>query len=128
MLFLPFVFCLLHELLYRFLQIFDRLLVVALHRVNDARFDVVFKDQLAGLVQSCYYRGQLYQDLTAVTAVFNHPFDGLQMSRRFREPVDDLLGMRMFVIMTMPMRVSMSVFMIVLMRMPVIVIMFMLVQ
>ena len=77
------VFChfpLFQELVDGFIQVFDGLFVVVLHRMDDAVADVVLEDEAADAFDGGVDGGELDEDVAAVAAVFDHLADGFEVA------------------------------------------------
>lgn len=93
-------------------QVYYGLLIPLFDGLHNAVADMVFQDQVAGVVDGGPDGGQLDQDLAAVCIVFDHPFDRLNMPGGFGKAIDDGFLLRLAVnVFMVTMVVVMTVFM-----------------
>lgn len=64
-------------------EVLDDLIVALPDGFNDALADVVFQDEVAGVVNSGSNGGELDQDLATVGIAFHHAFDGFNVTGSF---------------------------------------------
>lgn len=117
-----FDFCLLHKLIHCVTEVINGLLILMLHRIDDAVLDMILQDHLTHAVQCRFHRRNLYQHFAAVPTGLNHLFDRFHMSDDPRHPIQHCLGIFMdmgvlsvsvLVIMVMGNIVGVEIFMIV---------------
>ena len=85
------------QLVDRPLELLDRVIVPLFDGIYDAVLDVVLQDDPADRAQRGLHRRELDQHLRAVAVILHHSLDGIQMTGRARDSVDDLLLMRVAV-------------------------------
>ena len=95
----------LHILVDGLAEVVDGLLVALGGGVDDAVFQVVLQDQLAGIVDGGAHRGDLDQHLRAVPALLDHVPHGLQVADGPGQPVQHGLGVLVAVGVAMGMAV-----------------------
>lgn len=77
--------------------------------IDDAAFQMIFQNQLGGVIQSFAYSRYLQQKIGTIPPLFGHFLNGADMAFDLGQPIDNLLAMFM--------RVMVIVRMILMMRM-----------
>ena len=112
----PVIF-LFHKLINGGAQVVQCLLVVIFHGINDAVADMILQNDLADIVDGRLDRCQLYQHLTAVSAILHHFLHAFQMTDESGQAVDNsfavFVDMGMAVVMAVSDTVGVEIFMIV---------------
>ena len=76
-------------------------LIILFHCVCHTVPDVIYQNDFACVVDRCGDSGELDEDVGAVFAVYDHFFNGFQVSDRPGETVDDVFGFGVLVIVLM---------------------------
>lgn len=81
-------------------ELLERFFIIVTHGIHDAMLKMILQDDAADPLDGAVNSRKLDEHVTAVPAIRNHLLDGFEMANEPCHTIEDSLGLRMAVLMT----------------------------